>query len=107
MHDNIKRLLGITGDDRDGLIYTITDSVEARLKVLLGSVEEIPECLEYIVDEVSVIRFNRIGSEGMSSHSVEGESVSYSDNDFAGFADEIKAFLDTQQSTSRGRLRFL
>ena len=66
-----------------------------------------PESLAYIVPEVAVIRYNRIGSEGMSSHSVEGESIAYADNDFAGYLGEIEAFLDEQQTTRRGRVRFM
>jgi hypothetical protein len=53
------------------------------------------------------MRFNRIGSEGYSSHSVEGESVSISDNDFAGFMPEIQAWLDMQKESSRGKVRFI
>lgn len=57
--------------------------------------------------EVSVIRFNRIGSEGLSSHTVEGESMAFTEDDFSGFKDEIQAFLDAQEDSTRGRLRFL
>ena len=32
--------------------------------------------------DVSVIRFNKIGSEGLSSHTVEGESLSFAEDDF-------------------------
>ena len=55
---------------------------------------------------MAVIRYNRIGSEGMSSHSVEEETVAYADNDFAGYMSEIEAYLDEQQTTKRGRVRF-
>jgi len=56
---------------------------------------------------VAVIRFNRLGSEGMSSHNVEGENMSYNDNDFDGFMNEIQAFLDSQKESKRGRVRFI
>lgn len=102
-----KVLLGITGNELDEKLATIQDSVESRLKILLGGVDEIPEALAYIVTEVTVIRYNRIGSEGMSSHSVEGESISYSDNDFAGFLSDIEAWQSAQASAKRGKVRFL
>lgn len=107
MLEEIKKLLGIDGTALDDKLHIILQSVQARLKILLGGVTEIPPSLQYIVTEVSVIRFNRIGSEGMSSHSVEGESISFSDNDFAGFMDEIEAWQDEQKGTKRGRVRFL
>lgn len=105
--DTLKTLLGITDDSRDELLMTIISAVQARLLLLLGGADQVPERLAYIVPEVAVIRYNRIGSEGMSSHSVEGESISYADNDFAGYLREIEAYLDEQQSTTRGRVRFL
>ena len=102
----LKTLLGIPDDSRDALLTTIVSAVQARL-LLLGGASEVPESLAYIVPEVAVIRYNRIGSEGMSSHSVEGETVAYADNDFAGYMSEIEAYLDEQQTTKRGRVRFL
>lgn len=102
----LKTLLGIPDDSRDALLTTIVSAVQARLLLLLGGASEVPESLAYIVPEVAVIRYNRIGSEGMSSHSVEGETVAYADNDFAGYMSEIEAYLDEQQTTKRGRVRF-
>ena len=103
----LKTLLGIPDDSRDALLTTIVSAVQARLLLLLGGASEVPESLAYIVPEVAVIRYNRIGSEGMSSHSVEGETVAYADNDFAGSMREIEAYLDEHQTTRRGRVRFL
>ena len=108
MLEDLKVMLGIASDDadRDKLLLLIISSATARLKMLLGGLEP-PESLDYIVREVSIIRYNKIGSEGMESHSVEGESQSFSDNDFAGFMDDIQAFLDTQKESVRGKVRFL
>lgn len=107
MLEDVKTLLGIEGNGLDDRLLTIVQSVEARLKILLGGVDQIPESLSYIVTEASVIRFNRIGSEGMNAHSVEGENISFGDNDFAGFLPEIEAWMDEQSGTKRGRVRFL
>ena len=108
MLENLKIMLGIAGDDTtlDSKLNLILQTATARLKNLLGGIEP-PESMSPIIMEVSIIRFNRIGSEGLSSHSVEGESLSFSDSDFSGFADEIQAFLESQESGTRGKLRFL
>lgn len=108
MLDDLKLLLGFSDDDaeRDERLNWIIESVRARLRNLLGGMEP-PEELRHIITEVSVVRFNRIGSEGASSHTVEGESLSFNDNDFDGFMDEINAFLDQQESVNKGRVRFL
>ena len=107
MLEQIKSLLGLADDSsRDDLLNTIINLTTARLSLLLGGIEP-PDTLDHIVIEVSVARFNRIGSEGLSSHSVEGESLSFTENDFDPFLNEIQAFLDSQKANTRGRGRFI
>ena len=109
MLDEIKILLGLSDDSRNELLETILSITKSRLKVMLGGVDDIPKELEYILTEVCIRRFNRIGSEGFSSHGVEGESISFSDNDFDSYLDDIQSWLNSQDgpSTKRGRIRFL
>ena len=108
----VKSLLGITSEETeadtalDTNLAWIIQAATARLKVLLGGVDP-PKELAHIIVEVSVIRFNRIGSEGVSSHSVKDESMSFVENDFTGYMDEIEAWLDEQSETKKGRVRFL
>lgn len=106
MLNELKLLLGILDDSQDEKLKLIISTATARLKVLLGGLEP-PESLDYIIREVSIIRFNKIGSEGMKSQTVEGESMTFDNNDFSGFMDEIQAFLDTQKDSVRGKVRFL
>lgn len=101
---DVKLLLGLkTEDDKLDAIVRLTES---RLKALL-SVKIIPGELEYIVTEVSIKRFNRIGSEGVQTHSVEGESMSFNDDDFSSFSSEIQAWRDDQANQNKGKVRFL
>lgn len=104
MLETIKALLGVTG--RDDLLEKIIGLTKARLKLLIGGIDP-PEELNHIVVEVSIIRYNRIGSEGLSSHSVEGESLSFNDNDFAGYMDEIDAFNAKNKESKLGKVRFI
>lgn len=108
MLENLKLMLGIGADetDLDEKLSLILENTTARLKLLLGGIDP-PEETKHIILEVAIARFNRIGSEGYSSHSVEGESLSYSEGDFAPYMDEIRAFLASQEDTSRGKVRFL
>lgn len=84
----------------------IISGVTARLKLLLGGAEP-PEEMNHIILDVSAARFNRIGSEGLTGHTVEGESLSFADNDFEQFSDEIQAWLEQQKDSGRGKLVFL
>lgn len=110
MLEYVKIMLGFGENDvdeeRDARLRLIISNTTARLKLLLGGIDP-PDELDPIIIEVSVIRFNRIGSEGMTGHSVEGESTNYTDDDFAPYASEIQAFLDSQKNGTRGKVRFL
>lgn len=108
MLNDLKIMLGlsVSDNDMDDKLNIILENTKARLKLLLGGIE-VPESLNHIVMEVSIIRFNRIGSEGLSTHSVEGESLGFSEDDFAQYNDEIKAYLESLNDSKRGRIRFL
>lgn len=108
----LKNLLGITTEDTQAdevmsanLEY-ILNSTNDRLKNLIGGVEP-PEELRHIIIDVSCIRFNRLGSEGASSHSVKDESISFVDDDFSGYMNEINAWLSDHNDTVKGKIRFL
>ena len=83
MLNNLKLLLGITDNAQDERLNWLIASASQRLCILLGGEETVPDTLEYVVVEVAAARFNRIGSEGYSSHTVEVESMSFNDDDFA------------------------
>ena len=101
---DIEKLINGTQAEQLAVIESMTRD---RLTILLGGLT-IPEELEYIITEVSVKRFNRIGSEGAQHHNVEGEVFMWSDtDDFAGYMDEINKYLEDQEGSTKGRVRFL
>ncbi len=108
--EHLKPMLGFSKDDvdaeRDEKLLSIIENTLSRLKLLLGGIEP-PEGMQYIIVDVSIKRFNRIGSEGLTSHSVEGESNSFAGNDFDEFKDDINVFLESQKDSHRGKLRFM
>lgn len=110
MLEKILKLLGLenpTTAMRDR-VETIVELTEQRLMLMLGQ-STIPEALSYVVVEVTIARFNRIGSEGLSSHSVQSESMTWSDDDFKPYLNDIQTWLDAQEDpqTNRGRVRFI
>ena len=108
MLDTIKGLLGFTAEDieNDANLNKLISFAVARLKLKLGGIEP-PEEMDFIIVEVVLKRFNRIGSEGFKNHSFEGESITFGDDDFEEFEDDIQAFLDSQKQTQKGKVRFI
>lgn len=63
--------------------------------------------MDYIVTEVAIVRFNRIGSEGFQSHTVEGESVGFLNSDFEPYMSDIQAYKDAKNiDISKGGIRW-
>ena len=84
--NRIKTLLQI--QDNDELIHEIVEITKEKILNYINQ-EELPKELEFVLVELTIQRYNRIGSEGISSESVDGKSVSYED-DFENY----KIYLD-------------
>jgi hypothetical protein len=100
--DKVKKLLGITNNDLDEKLDLIIETTETRLMNLLKG-DDIPERLQYIVVEVAIVRYNRIGSEGVRIDSVEGESQHYNDSDFEQYLPEIESYLESKNGVEKVR----
>ena len=103
--DDVTALLGFSDEKYNKTLDVIIRLTTNRLKTLLD-VEEVPTELEYIVTEVSIVRYNKIGSEGVTSHSVEGETMSFSDNDFKGYLNDIEVWYHKKNEV-KGVVKFL
>lgn len=109
--EDVKKLVE-GNEEQIQVIYRQTEKrLLGRLKRSLKDILSIPDELDYVVDEVTIARFNRIGSEGMSSESVEGRSASYNENYFAGFEADIQGYIDEnippEPVERRGRAYFI
>lgn len=75
--NRIKTLLQI--QDNDELIHEIVEITKEKILNYINQ-KELPGELEFILVEMAISRFNKIGSEGFSSESTDGKSISYEDD---------------------------
>ena len=87
--NRIKTLLQI--QDNDELIYEIIEITKEKILNYINK-EELPGELEFILVEMAISRFNKIGSEGFSSESTDGKSISYED-DFESYKQYLDDYL--------------
>lgn len=110
MLEDLIRMLGLIDREDEELnqkLNWILNTTRARLKVLLGGIDPGDE-LNYIITEVSIVRYNRIGSEGFQSHTVEGESMGFLNSDFDAYMDDIQAYKDAKNiDISKGGIRWI
>lgn len=98
--DGVKLLIGLSDDKQDDQLKKIIDVTERRLiSMLPKEIKEVPESLGWIVEEVAVKRYNRIGAEGMESESIDGRSTKFQENDF----DEYLSILEDEFPSTSSR----
>lgn len=80
--EKIKRRLGIALTDRleDDLLQDLIDDAESYFKGLTGSLEVALE-YQFMIEHVVYKLYGRKGSEGVSSETIDGYSVTYQDWD--------------------------
>ena len=108
---DLKVILDIDSTDSssDDLLNLVVKRTKQRLlaKIKKGPDETVPNQLEYILFEVSVRRFNRLNNEGMKSYSEDGENVTFNEDDFTGFENEISNYLSDQNESQMPTALFL
>lgn len=99
MLEKVKLMLGLENKShRDSVIENIILNVESRLKVMINKPDDLlPEGLNFVIEEIVIIRYNRIGGEGIAQHSIEGHSITYGTDDFAAYMSIINKFITNDE----------
>jgi hypothetical protein len=105
--ERIKTLLDIRDSLQDDSLTIIIENVTSHLKALLD--KEVPTELNFIVEEITIRRYNRIGTEGMKSESVEGHNITFYDlkDEFVPYESIIASHKEPPEKPGRGRVMFI
>lgn len=76
MLENIKLLLNIQDNSKDNLLNYLISNVKQKILTYTNQTEILPS-MEYIVDELVILRYNKLGSEGLQSESYSGISQTF------------------------------
>lgn len=104
----VKYRIGLKDNRQDEQLKVIIESVTAELlsRLPIDMREDVPEGLEFIVIEVTLKRYNRIGAEGMSSESQDGRSSTYEPKDFDEYLPIIDRFFPVETIEREGSIKF-
>lgn len=103
----VKELLNLTGDDsKDTTLKVIINNVYSRL-ILMTGYTEIPDPLLFIVTEVSITRYNKLGSEGIHTELNEGIQFIYERDIFSEYTDLIEKYIADHPPEGRKRFRMM
>lgn len=92
MIENIKLLLGDAAPNFSDALINLKYK-QAKLEVETYCKRELDLELEMVAEEITVIKLNRINTEGLSSQSANGVSENYID----GYPAHIQAILDAKR----------
>ena len=106
--DKIKRRLGIVDALQDDLINDLIDDAHAQFMAITSADMVLPK-YDFIISEVVILRYNRKGSEGMKSETVDGYSVTYETDDFNAYMWLLKKDfgLDESKHRKKGVVKFI
>lgn len=99
--DKLKIALQITENEYDDLLQLYLDDATNFLKLRL-SVHDLPDEMQAIVRGAAVKKFNRFKNEGMASYSQDGESITFSSNDFDEWSNEIEQWKNDHNNVNQG-----
>ncbi|MGH0775288.1 phage head-tail connector protein [Bacillus mobilis] len=106
--DGIKLILGITDSLKDSLLFKFKSFGELAVCSYIGApAYSLPSELEWIVEEYTVIRYQRLGSEGLKEEQIdEALSLKFQEDilsNYYPFLDSYKAKMQPNQN----KVRFL
>lgn len=97
-------------ESKSAQLMEIIDIQYSALSLLLGLAEgdSVPSLMEFIVVETSIARYNRLGSEGLSSEAVDVINQSFITNLFEPYMSQIEAYKAMNPgATGAKKLRLL
>ncbi|WP_243343558.1 phage head-tail connector protein [Anaerococcus sp. AGMB09787] len=100
----LKRRLSIEDDLQDEVLKDIIDESISHFKLITGA-SEVEDRYAFIILDVSDIRYNRRGSAGLISESVDGYSANFSrmEDDFAPYMPILKREFDIDNDENKGK----
>lgn len=101
MIETLKLMLGIKDDSKDELLMSILHLCQSPVLSYINEVK-LPAQLEWVIIEMSIIRFNKIKSEGLTSESIDGGSVSFIDNAFNLYKQDLDTYIANKNNNRKG-----
>ena len=104
--DNIKILLGLENDEKDEVLTVLLTNAVSTINVYLG-VTELPQELNFVAEQLAVIKFNKLGSEGIQTEKIDVLSTTYQADELASFKAVLDIYKANNNLATTKRVKFL
>lgn len=102
--DNIKVLLSLTEDNSQDEILAILLLNASRMICVYLGIEELPTTLEFIAEDMAVMKYRKLGAEGVKQEKIDVLSTTYVTNDLNPFKDILNQYKDNSLGGKRLRM---
>lgn len=107
----LKILLNIDSDDttEDELLTTLKENAQSRIKayIQVDPSSDFPVVLDWVADELTVKRFNKLAVEGLQSEGVSGATMTFVLDDLKEFTPVLDNYVRFTGEGGKGRLVML
>ena len=104
--DNIKILLGLENDEKDEVLTVLLTNAVSTINVYLG-VTELPQELNFVAEQLAIIKFNKLGSEGIQTEKIDVLSTTYQADELASFKAVLDIYKANNNLATTKRIKFL
>lgn len=102
---NIKTLIEQTDNSKDGILTIIMENIASAIVLYVG-LEVLPVNLEYICVEASIMRYNKLGAEGLKSESIDVIKSEYIGDILSDYYIILDKYKNTNVSSNPRKVRF-
>ncbi|WP_026565889.1 phage head-tail connector protein, partial [Bacillus sp. UNC41MFS5] len=85
----IKTILGLSDTSKDVILNALYTNIESAVKLYINS-DTAPAELVWVINEATIARYNRVGSEGLTQENIDVIGLTYQ----ADVLDVYKPYLD-------------
>ena len=101
--DNIKTLLSLEDDSQDEILAILLTNASNMICVYLG-LDELPSTLEFVAEDMAVMKYRKLGAEGVRQEKIDVLSTTYVTNDLNPFKDILNQYKDNSLGGKRLRM---
>lgn len=98
----IKTLLSITDNSQDMTLAILLENAISTICVYLG-IDSLPSELEFVAEELVIIRFNKLGVEHLSSEKIDVISSTFRTDDLAQFKTVLNKYKEQKLGNKRAK----
>ena len=98
--ERVKTLLSLTDNDKDVILTVLMSNAMNTVCTYIG-VTNLPTELEFVVEELTVVKYRRLGAEGIDTEKIDVLSTKYVSDDLNPFKTILDQYIDKKMSGRR------